>query len=440
MGTGALGKQYEDGETIIHESQIGDCMYVIQEGQVEIVKTHRGQEVRLAVLSEGEFFGEMAIFEHERRTATVRALGPAKILTVDQKNFIRRIHEDPSLAYQMVQTMSHRIRSMNDEVTHLRTRQPFRVAVVGVGRVGATCAYALLLRGIAAEIVLINAHPERAEGEAMDLNHSLLFAQPVKVWAGDFADCQDADIIILAAGVAQRPGENRLDLLKRNADATREIVARIMQHTSNAILIVVTNPVDVLTYVALKESRLPPSRVMGSGTILDTARFRYLLSQRFSVDPRSVHAFVIGEHGDSQVPVWSLANIAGITLDKLIYLNANELDAETKADITDSTRRAAYEIISRKGATYYAIAAGVLRIIEALVRSENSVLTLSSLVSGAYRLSDVCLSLPSVVNRHGIVQVLELPLEQEEQQALERSANIIREAINSTERSSLPVK
>lgn len=314
-----------------------------------------------------------------------------------------------------------------------KTRHPVRIAIVGTGHVGSTCAYALLLRGLASEIVLVNLHRERAEGEAMDLNHGMLFARPVRVWAGDFADCKGADIVVLAAGVAQNPGETRLDLLKRNTRVFQEIIPEIVRYASDAILIVVTNPVDVLTHVAWRVSGLPAARVIGSGTILDTARFRYLLSQYFKVEPRSVHAFIIGEHGDSQVPVWSLANIAGIRLADFGHLNGSALDDEAKSAIAYDTRRAAYEIIQRKGATYYAIAAGLVRIIEAIVRDENSVLTVSSLVQGAYRLDDVCLSLPGVVNQQGVARVLELPLAGEERSALDKSAQVVRAAIHSLE-------
>jgi L-lactate dehydrogenase len=232
------------------------------------------------------------------------------------------------------------------------TRHPVRIAIVGTGHVGATFAYALLLRGIASEIVLINLDHGRAEGEAMDLNHGMLYTRPARVWAGDFTDCTSADIVVLAAGVGQRPGETRLDLLRRNAEVFKEIVPRIVQINREAILIVVTNPVDVLTHVTWMISDLPASQVIGSGTILDTARFRYLLSQHFEVEPRSLHAFIIGEHGDSQVPVWSLANIAGIRLDDYSQLNGHKLGSAEKAEIALNTRSAAYEIVRRKGATY----------------------------------------------------------------------------------------
>ncbi len=308
---------------------------------------------------------------------------------------------------------------------------PVRIAIIGAGHVGSTRAYALMLRGLASEVVLINNQRERAEGEAMDLSHGSIFASPAQVWAGDYADCREAAIVVLAAGAAQLPSESRLDLLKRNAEVVRKITPQVVEHTRQAILIVVTNPVDMLTYVAWKASGLPAHQVIGTGTILDTARFRYLLSQHYQVEPRSVHAYVVGEHGDSQVPIWSLANIAGIRLSEFDRSTGDRLDSAAKAEIARETRSAAYEIIRRKGATHYAIAAGVARIIEAIVRNENSVLTVSSLMQGEQGLTEVSLSLPSVVNRQGIGRVLGLPLEPEERAGLEASAQVIRRAIES---------
>lgn len=312
-----------------------------------------------------------------------------------------------------------------------RVQRTTRVAIIGAGNVGATAAYALALNGAASEIVLIDANRARAEGEAMDLNHAIPFMRPVRVWAGDYGDCNGADIVILAAGAGQRPGETRLDLLRRNIAVFQEIVPRICEQTREAILLVATNPVDVLTFAAWKMSGLPATRVIGSGTILDTARFRHLLSQHFGVDPRSVHAFIIGEHGDSEVAAWSLANIAGMNLDDFCRLNGCTLSDDDKAEIFRNTRMAAYEIISRKGATYYAIATGLVRIVEAIVRNENSVLTISVLVQGKYGVEDVYLSLPSIVNRNGLDRVLQLPLDPREEQSLRNSARLLSEALNS---------
>lgn len=310
-------------------------------------------------------------------------------------------------------------------------QRPVRIVIIGTGNVGATTAFALLLNGMASEIVLIDANRARAEGEAMDLNHAMPFTRPARVRAGDYADCAGASIVILTAGVGQRQGETRLDLLKRNADVFQHIVPQVLEQTRDGILVVATNPVDVLTYAALQFSGLPTGRVIGSGTILDTARFRYLLSQQFRVDPRSVHGFIIGEHGDSEVPAWSLANIAGMKLADFCRLNDCSLDETVKEQIFRDTRNAAYEIISRKNATYYAIAAGLVRIVEAIVRDENSVLTVSSLIEGKYGLNRVCLSVPTVVNRSGIARVLDIPLDAAEHRALEKSARVLRSALDS---------
>ncbi len=313
------------------------------------------------------------------------------------------------------------------------SQQLIKIVIIGTGHVGATCAYALQLRGLASEIILINEHRERAQGEAMDLNHGSLFTRPVRVRVGDYSDCMNADIVVIAAGAAQQPGDTRLDLLKRNGKIFQTIIPQVMQHTRDAILIVVSNPVDVLTYLAWDISGLPAEQVIGSGTILDTARFRFLLSQHFGIEPRSIHAYIIGEHGDSQVPVWSLANVAGVRLVEFGKQNGMLLTTIQKEEIAQNTRRAAYEIISRKGATYYAIASGLVRIIEAIVRDENCVLTISSVIHGRHHLSDISLSLPSVVSRQGIVESLELPLSNEELRDLKKSAGILRKAIDSFE-------
>ena len=306
---------------------------------------------------------------------------------------------------------------------------PTRVVVVGLGNVGATLGYALLLSGLAAEIVLIDKNHAKAEGEAMDLNHAVPFAHPTRIWAGTYEDCAGAAVVVIAAGAAQKPGETRLDLLHHNAEIFAEVVPRIVEHNRDCILLIATNPVDVLTQISLRLSGLPAQRVIGSGTILDTARFRYMLSQHFGVDSRSVHAFIIGEHGDSEVPVWSLANIAGMRLEEFCAAQGRACDWKDLHAIFEQTRDAAYHIIARKQATYYAVAAGLMRIIEAILRDQNTVLSVSSLVSGAYGISDLCLSLPSVVNRGGIQKVLYLHLSAEEEQKLQHSAQVLKETL-----------
>jgi L-lactate dehydrogenase len=311
-----------------------------------------------------------------------------------------------------------------------RTSHPSRIVIVGAGHVGATLAYSLVLNGLAPEIVLIDKDRRRAEGEAMDLNHAVPFGAPCRVWAGDYGDCARAAVVVLTAGAGQKARETRLDLAGRNAAVFTDVVPRITEVNRDAILLVATNPVDVLTYATWKLSGLPPHRVIGSGTILDTARFRYLLSQHFGVDARSVHAFVIGEHGDSEVPVWSLANIAGMRLAD--FRAAHDLGPDQAAmdAIVEDTRRAAYHIIERKGATYYAVAAGLLRILEAVLRDQATVLSVSSLVPPVYGIGDVCLSVPTVVTRNGIERVLHLPLSDEETAAFRRSGDVVRNTID----------
>ncbi len=307
--------------------------------------------------------------------------------------------------------------------------RPVKVVVVGAGYVGATFAYSLLQSGLASEIVLIDANRAKAEGEAMDLNHAVPLARPVRIWAGDYTDCAGAAVTVVTAGSAQRPGETRLDLTARNVEIFRSIIPQIAQNNPKGILLIATNPVDVLTYASWKLSGLPRERVIGSGTILDTARFRYLLSQYFQVDARSVHAYIIGEHGDSEVPVWSLANIAGMHLP--VYCRQNNMhcvDADLQ-DIFQQTRDAAYHIIERKGATYYAIGMGLLRIVEAILRDQSTVLSVSSYIEDYYGITDVYLSLPSVVDRGGIEKTLHLELDTAEQLGLRNSANLLRKLI-----------
>lgn len=310
-----------------------------------------------------------------------------------------------------------------------RAHQLIKIAIIGTGRVGASCAYALQLRGLASEIVLINANRQRAEGEAMDINHGSLFTKPVRIWTGDYRDCKDADIVVLAAGASQKVGDTRLNLLRNNATILERTLAPALKYMKDTILVVAANPVDILTYLAWRMTGLPSNQIIGSGTILDTARFRFLLGQHFEIEPHSIHAYIIGEHGDSQVPVWSLANIAGVRLDEYTRLNGKSLSASCREQIAENTRRAEYEIIRRKGATYYAIAAGLVRIIEAIVRDENSVLTVSGVVNSRHGLNDIAISLPRVVNRQGIANTLTLPLSDDEEVGLKKSARAIHDAI-----------
>lgn len=302
---------------------------------------------------------------------------------------------------------------------------PVRVAVVGAGNVGATFAYTLLLSGLASEIVLIDANQKKAEGEAMDINHAVPLAQPGRVWVGDYKDCSGAAVTVITAGANQKPGETRFDLAQKNVDIFRQIVPEVVKNNPNGIILVATNPVDVLSYVTWKLSDLPKERVIGSGTILDTARFRFMLSQYFGVDPRSVHAYIIGEHGDSEVPVWSLANIAGMRFPVFCEQMRSGCDESELDRIFEQTRDAAYHIIERKGATYYAVATGLLRIVEAILRDQGTVLSVSSLIEDYYGLKDVFFSLPSVVDRGGVERVLRLKLDEDEVKGLQKSASLL---------------
>jgi L-lactate dehydrogenase len=308
--------------------------------------------------------------------------------------------------------------------------RPARVAVVGIGNVGTTFAYALLLSGLAAEIVLIDANRAKAEGEAMDLNHTVPFTHPTRVWAGDYSNCAGAVVTVLTAGAGQKPGETRLDLIKKNAAIWRDIIPNVVKNNPNGILLIATNPVDVLTYAAWKLSGLPSERVIGSGTILDTARFRYLLSQHFRVDASSVHAYIVGEHGDSEVPVWSLANIAGMRLPEFCKMQGLKHDPKAMDEIFTQTRDAAYRIIERKGATYYAVAAGLMRITQAILRNQSTVLSVSSLVKDYYGITDVCFSLPTVVDRGGIEKAIRLELDPDEIEQLNHSAELLRKIVS----------
>lgn len=306
-----------------------------------------------------------------------------------------------------------------------------KIAIVGAGAVGSTVAYATMIRGLATELVLIDAKREKAEGEAMDLNHGLPFVPPAQIWAGDYSDCHGAEIVVLSAGVASLPGETRLDLLERNSAIFKEIVPQVARCNTEGILLVITNPVDVLTYLTAKLSARPPSKVIGSGTVLDSARFRYLLSEHCGVDPRNVHAHIIGEHGDSEVPVWSLANISGVRLEEYCLVCDRGCSGEERGEIFQRVRRAGHEIIARKGATYYAIGLAATTIMESILRDQKSVLPVSSLLEGQYGLRDVCLSLPSIVDRGGVAKILELPLSEVEIERLQQCAHILKEAASS---------
>jgi L-lactate dehydrogenase len=304
-----------------------------------------------------------------------------------------------------------------------------KIAVIGAGGVGATTAYALMVQGVGSEIVLIDVNKDKAEGEAMDLRHGASFVNPVDIYAGDYEDLADAKLIVITAGAAQKPGETRLDLIKKNTGIFKNIVSSITEYNQDGILLVVTNPVDILTHLTYKLSGFPANRVIGSGTVLDSSRFRSLLSKNCGVAASNVHGYIIGEHGDSEVPVWSLTNIAGTKIENYCPIcNQDCNDKEhSLEEISDQVKNAAYEIIEKKGATFYAVALAVSRIARAILRDENAVLTVSSLMKGYYGIEDISLSLPTLINSSGIERVLELPLSEKEEKAFKDSAQQLKQ-------------
>lgn len=308
-----------------------------------------------------------------------------------------------------------------------------KCAIIGCGFVGATTAYALTKSGLFSEMVLIDLNHKKAEGEAADLLQGLPFLSPMEIYAGDYRDIADASIIIITAGLNQKPGQTRTELVRDNAAVFRSIVREIIRYNTEAILLVVTNPVDVLTYVTLRESGYPAERVIGSGTVLDTARLKQLVGGYLGVDSRNVHSFIIGEHGDSEVPVWSSANVSGIDLNRYCDCSGKGYDKAILHSLFDEVKNSAYQIIEAKNATYYAIAEAVKRIVAAIMRDENTILPVSTLAEGHYGLHNVCLGLPCVVGRKGIRQVLEIPLDEDEESKLQESARKLGTLIDSLE-------
>jgi L-lactate dehydrogenase len=304
-----------------------------------------------------------------------------------------------------------------------------KVGLIGTGMVGASFAYSLMQRGVANELVLIDADAARAEGEMMDLNHGLPFVRPMRIIAGGYADLADAEVIVICAGVGQRPGQSRLDLLRTNAGIFRDILPKVDAVNKSAIIIVATNPVDLLTQISAQILGLEPCRVMGSGTALDTARLRYMLGVHYGVDSRSVHAYVVGEHGDSELALWSLSNIAGVRLADFVGANGQGYDQAALDRIFDQTRNAAYEIIQRKKATYYAIGLGLLSIVESILRDQHTVMTVSSPLFGQYGVNGISISMPAIVGRSGVEKVLNLPLSDAELAAFQSSARTLKDRL-----------
>ncbi|HIU31472.1 MAG TPA: L-lactate dehydrogenase [Candidatus Caccousia avistercoris] len=307
---------------------------------------------------------------------------------------------------------------------------PRKVAVVGCGFVGSSIAFSLMQRGLFSELVLIDANQAKAEGEAMDLGHGLPYTAAMDIYAGSYQDAADCSLIIITAGANQKPGETRLDLIGKNVAILKSILPQITAVGFEGILLLVSNPVDVLTYAAQRISGYPARRVIGSGTVLDTARLKYQLGRHLDVDSRSVHAVIIGEHGDSELAVWSGANVSGIDLNHFCELRGHFDHQGSMQRIYESVRDSAYQIIERKGATYYGIAMAVARIAECIVKDEHAVLPISVEPEGEYGLSGLALSLPSVVGKNGVEKVLEIPLSPEESAALLDSALQLQKVIS----------
>ena len=305
-----------------------------------------------------------------------------------------------------------------------------KVVMIGCGFVGSACCFSLMQSGLFSEMVLIDADKAKAEGEALDISHGVPFSKPIKIYAGDYDDIKNASLIIISAGANQKPGETRLDLVKKNISIFKSIIPEIKKRDFKGILLIVANPVDILTTVAIKLSGLPENRVIGSGTVLDTARLKHELGNHLNVDPRSVHAFIIGEHGDSEIAAWSSANVSGIPLHKFCEMRGHFNHDEATKKIAEDVKNSAYEIISRKKATYYGIAMAVKRICEAIARDEKSILPISSMLHGEHGIEGISLSMPAIVGKDGVETLVPIQLNDEEESKIRLSAKTLQDTLN----------
>lgn len=305
-----------------------------------------------------------------------------------------------------------------------------KAVMIGCGFVGSASVFALMQSGLFSEIALIDANPEKAEGEAMDISHGIPFARQMKIYAGDYDDVKDAGIVIVTAGANQQPGETRLDLVNKNVEIFKKIIPEIANRGFEGILLIVANPVDILTKVAIKLSGFPENRVIGSGTVLDTARLKYRLSEHLGVDSKSIHAFIVGEHGDSEIAVFSSANVSGIPLSQFCELRGHFEHRASEQEIAEKVKNSAYDIIQRKRATYFGVAMAVKRICEVIVRNEKAILPVSTSMHGEYGIEDVVLSMPCVVGSDGIEVQVPVVLSEEEKSKLQESAKILKETIS----------
>ncbi|RPJ69939.1 MAG: L-lactate dehydrogenase [Acidobacteria bacterium] len=304
-----------------------------------------------------------------------------------------------------------------------------KVSIIGAGHVGATLAYTLLLQDVASRVSLIDINPEKAVGESLDLAHGASYLDNIDIRAEGFEGIEDADVVVITAGRGRQPGESRIDLARGNIAVLEEILDAIRPHYRGAVVVVVSNPVDILTYVAMRRLPAPHTKIIGAGTALDSSRFRYLLGREFGIDPRSIHAYVVGEHGDSAVPVWSMANLGQIPVTRYAPPGGSPLDEAARDRIHRAVVTAGREVIQRKGATFYAVSLSVARIVEAVLHDEKSLITVSSYIERLGEVSDVCLSLPAVLGREGIREVLPIALDETERRQLAESAKALRKML-----------
>ncbi len=314
----------------------------------------------------------------------------------------------------------------------MKQRAHTKISIIGGGgAVGSTTAYAIIMTGLANELVLVDINKDKTEGEALDLCHGAAFIEPVKIKTGDFEDTRDSDIVIITAGVAQRPGgETRLQLTRRNIEIFQTIIPEVTKYSPDSILLIISNPVDILSYVAYVLSGFPKERVIGSGTVLDTSRLKYELSKRFNIDPRDVTTYILGEHGDTGFPVWSLTNIKGIKVEEYANLTNVEYNEKFKKDIHERVKNAAYEIINKKGATFYAISLSATKIVEAILRDKKCILPVSTLVNNYYDADDIYLGVPCIIGRNGAEKVLKVELNEEEINNFNKSAEVLKSILN----------
>ena len=308
-----------------------------------------------------------------------------------------------------------------------------KVVIIGCGFVGAACSFSIMQSGLFSEMVLIDSDRAKAEGEALDISHGVPFSKPIKIYAGEYSDIKDASLVIVTAGANQKQGETRLDLVKKNISIFKSIIPKITKQNFQGILLIVANPVDILTTVALKLSGFPKNRVIGSGTVLDTARLKYELGKHLNVDSRTVHAFIIGEHGDSEIAAWSSVNISGVPLSKFCEMRGYCDQENDMKRIAEDVKNSAYEIISKKKATYYGVAMAVKRICEAIIRDEKSILPISSMMNGEFGIKGISLSMPAIVGKDGVESMVPIQLNEEEIIKLQASAKTLQDVLSQNE-------